>query len=247
MTLEDALAAGFAQRAYPVRSEWSTEGLDRLGGDCSVLVIVDVLSFTTSVDIALGRGARIQPLAKGDEAAKAGGAVLAGERTWTLRPSSLVDIPAGTLLAVPSPNGARLCARAASTGATVIAGCLRNAPAVARAALELAGDGPIGLIPAGERWGVTDGPLRPCLEDHLGAGAIAAALLDLGAGPASPEASLAAAAYRSVDDPRRTLLDCVSGRELIAHEDVGDVELAAQAGVSATVPLLTDGVLGERG
>jgi 2-phosphosulfolactate phosphatase len=221
-----------------VRLEWAAEGVAALAPDCAVLVVVDVLSFTTSVDVALSRGARVLPLRSRDaaavETARRAGAVLAapsnltggaaadrrpnlggtgggtsahavaggaGDGTsadpaagetagavpadaaggagdgWTLRPASLRSLPAGLLLALPSPNGAMLSVAAAATGATVLAGCLRNATAVARAAVAVSGGGSIGVVPAGERWGVTSGPLRPALEDLLGAGAIVSALL----------------------------------------------------------------------
>jgi 2-phosphosulfolactate phosphatase len=119
----------YTQAGYDIRFEWGAEGVAALAGSCGVLV-VDVLSFSTAVDVAVARGARILPLPWRDEraaaAAKAAGAVLAGERSWTLRPSSLVDIPAGTLLALASPNGATLCARAAATGTRVVDGVLTN-------------------------------------------------------------------------------------------------------------------------
>ena len=52
----------------------------------------------------------------------------------SLRPSSLLDLAAGTVLALPSPNGASLCARPPASTRVVLAGCLRNATAVAAAA-----------------------------------------------------------------------------------------------------------------
>ncbi|WP_253770146.1 2-phosphosulfolactate phosphatase [Goodfellowiella coeruleoviolacea] len=229
--------------------EWGGEGVTALAGRCAVLVVVDVLSFATSVDLALGRGGRVLPLPWRDEraaeAARAAGAVLAGEQRWTLRPSSLVDLPRGTLLALPSPNGATLCARAAGGGCRVLVGCLRNARAVAAAAVRLAGGGPIGVIAAGERWGVVAGPLRPGIEDLLGAGAVISALVEFGHAGLSPEAEVAAIAYRGVADGDlvAVLAGCCSGRELIAQGDGDDVVLAAEHGVSAVAPVLVDGVL----
>jgi 2-phosphosulfolactate phosphatase len=231
----------YTQDGFDVRLEWGPDGIDALVEACAVLVIVDVLSFSTAVDVAVGRGARILPLPWRDEraatAARAAGAVLAGERSWTLRPSSLVDIPAGTLLALSSPNGATLCRRAADAGVRVLAGCLRNAGAVARRAQELGG--PVGVIAAGERWSADGRPLRPGLEDYLGAGAIVAAMR----GTLSPEAAVAAAAFRSVTDIAATVADCTSGRELIKWNHPGDVELAGRLDVSDTAPVLMDGVL----
>jgi len=191
----------YEQDGCDLRLEWGRDGVAALGRHCAVLVIVDVLVFTTTVDIALGRGGRVLPLPWRDEraveAARAAGAKLVrgglagiegwsslvadgAKREWTLRPSSLVELPAGTFLAISSPNGATLCAAAAETGAVVLAGCLRNASAVARAAVSLAGGGPIGIVPAGERWRDTpDKRLRPGIEELLGAGAIADAILRL--------------------------------------------------------------------
>jgi 2-phosphosulfolactate phosphatase len=234
------------QTGYDVRLEWGAEGVAALGRECAVLVVVDVLSFSTTTDLVVGRGGRVLPVRWRDErgvaGARAAGALIAGEGGFTLRPSSVTEIPPGTLLALPSPNGATLCDAAASTGAHVLAGCLRNASAIAAKAHELGS--PIGLIAAGERWGVnifgaggTSGPLRPCVEDQVGAGAIAAALAGYGLSM-SAEAALAA---RSTDGT--ALAGCVSGRELIEAGHGGDVALAAQTDVSDTAPVLSEGVL----
>ncbi|WP_233573636.1 2-phosphosulfolactate phosphatase [Amycolatopsis panacis] len=144
-----------------------------------------------------------------------------------------------------------MCATAAETGAHVLAGCLRNASAVAAKASALAGGEPVGVIPAGERWGVDlfnpgeeFGPLRPCVEDQLGAGAIVAALAEDGRS-LSAEAALAKAAY-SASDVHAALRTCVSGRELATAGHGNDVTLAAQLDVSGSVPVLSDGVLEAR-
>ncbi|HEX5403584.1 MAG TPA: 2-phosphosulfolactate phosphatase [Pseudonocardiaceae bacterium] len=244
------IEATFAQDGYDIRFEWGTEGVDVLAGECGALVIVDVLSFSTSVDVAVARGARILPLPWRDEraaaAAKAAGAVLGGERSWSLRPASLLDIPAGTLLALPSPNGATLCTRAAATGTRVLAGCLRNARSVAGQALAAAGGRPVGVIAAGERWPSVDGrPLRPAVEDMLGAGAIVAAMRVLGGGTASAEAAVAASAALAVDDMAAMIAACSSGRELIGWDHPQDVELAGELDVSTAAPVLVDGVLSD--
>ncbi|MGW5717567.1 2-phosphosulfolactate phosphatase [Amycolatopsis sp. NPDC003865] len=234
------------QSGYDVRLDWGGEGVAALGRECAVLVVVDVLSFSTTTDFVAGRGGRVLPVRWRDERgvarARAAGAVVAGEGAFTLRPSSVTEIPSGTLLALPSPNGATLCDAAAATGAHVLAGCLRNASAVAAKARELGG--PVGLVAAGERWGVdifghgeAFGPLRPCVEDQVGAGAIAAALAVLGA-KLSPEAALAA---RSVDV--EALVSCVSGRELTEAGHGGDVALASRLDVSDAAPMMREGVL----
>ncbi len=241
----------WGQRESDIRLEWGPEGIDALKDGCAVLIIVDVLSFCTTTDLVLGNGGRVLPVRWRDrragEEAKAAGAILAGEGEWTLRPCSVTEIPSGTLLALPSPNGATLCDAAATTGAHVLAGCLRNASAVAARAAGLADGRPIGVVPAGERWGIdvlgdegTFGPLRPCVEDHLGAGAIVAALSHYGR--MSAEARLAAIAAEATDIPE-ALAECSSGRELAAAGHANDVTLAARLDTSSTVPVLRKGIL----
>ncbi|MFD9964343.1 2-phosphosulfolactate phosphatase [Amycolatopsis sp. NPDC058986] len=246
------MAATWGQPGYDVRLEWGGEGVGALGGVCAVLVVVDVLSFCTTTDLVLARGNQVLPVKWGGErgiaVARGAGAIIAGEGEWTLRPSSVTEIPAGKLLALPSPNGATLCEAAATTDALVLAGCLRNASAVAARALELAEGRPIGVIPAGERWGVDllseaveFGPLRPCVEDQLGAGAIIAALA-AASRSLSPEAALAAAAFGATDITD-ALTRCASGQELIAAGHANDVVLAAQPDVSTEAPVLTERIL----
>ncbi|MDT7787146.1 MAG: 2-phosphosulfolactate phosphatase [Pseudonocardiales bacterium] len=217
----------FAQEGYQLKLEWGPEGVDVLRG-CDVLVIVDVLSFTTSVDLVVGNGGQVRPSRW-------------KPRNGTLRPASLVD--ATGLVELPSPNGSNLCSLAGETGAHVLAACLRNASAVAKRASELGET--IGVIPGGERWGInmagageSFGPLRPCVEDYLGAGAVLAAL----SGSASPEVQLAVTAFNNTD-VAAAVRACGSGQELISHGHAADVELAVQLGVSNAVPVLIDGVL----
>ncbi|MFI9503533.1 2-phosphosulfolactate phosphatase [Nocardia sp. NPDC052566] len=241
----------FRQEHYRVRLEWGREGVEQLAGECGVLIVVDVLSFSTSVDIAVGRGGRVLPIPlrhndpRAAIEAERAGAVLAAakyEPGWSLSPSSLLELPANTLLALPSPNGATLSARAAEFDTRVIAGSLRNASAVAEAAVDLAGDLPIGVIAAGERWGVVEGPLRPSIEDYLGAGAIAAALLDHRDG-GSPEARLAATAFRAAGrELPRLVAEAISGQELADAGLAADVRLAAELDASIAVPVLVDGI-----
>ncbi len=154
---------------------WGLNGLQSLAPTSDVVVIVDVLSFSTAVDIAVGRGAVILPYPY-DEAsaptfAEEQNAVLAQPRRagggqLSLSPSSLESLVPGTRLVLPSPNGSMLSRETGSL--PTLAGCLRNTSAVARQALSLGRS--IAVIAAGERW--PDGSLRPALEDLLGAGAI---------------------------------------------------------------------------
>ncbi|MEU7481413.1 2-phosphosulfolactate phosphatase [Lentzea sp. NPDC042327] len=223
----------FSQEGYRLRLEWGPEGIDALKG-CDVLVVVDVLSFTTSVDLVVGNGGQVRPSRWGPESGR------------TPRPASLAG--ATGLVELPSPNGSNLSSLAATTGAHVLAACLRNAEAVAERAAQLGEV--VGVVPGGERWGLDVlgtgprefGPLRPCVEDHLGAGAVLAALASrLPAGQASPEAELAITAFTHTDVVR-AVRECGSGRELTGNGHAADVELAVALGVSRVVPQLVEGV-----
>ena len=227
-----------------IRCEWGLKGIEALGSQVSVLIVVDVLSFSTAVDIAVGRGAIIHPFPYGDPdaarvaAEKVGAMVATAKRAaggqFSLSPASLRILRPGDRLLLPSPNGSRLSLACGRT--PVLTGCLRNARAVAVKALELAGRGDIGLIPAGERW--PDDTLRPAIEDLIGAGAIIDAL----GGAMTAEARVARDAWRAAQGDLDTLIgDCQSGRELIDRGFEIDVSLALERDVSAVAPMLRDG------
>jgi 2-phosphosulfolactate phosphatase len=222
------------QNGYAVRLEWGAEAVSALCSRCAVVIVVDVLSFSTSVDIVLGRGGTVR--------------LTTEESSYQQRrPAALAEQPAGTQVLMTSPNGGRLCAMASALGTRVLTGCLRNARAVAAVAAGLADEQPIGVVAAGEQWGVdlltddkaTAGTLRPAIEDQLGAGALVSELLKLGQSPASPEAALAATTYRAAAPYLGDLLaECASGRELIATGHGEDLKLAADVECSTVAPVL---------
>jgi 2-phosphosulfolactate phosphatase len=230
----------FDQSGFDVRCEWGENGIRHLAADADVVVIVDVLSFSTCVEIANSRGAVVFPYRWKDESAAAFAASvsaeLAGVRragcAYTLSPASLIDIPAGARLALPSPNGSAL---SLATGTTpTLTACLRNCRAVATAAAKY---GPrVAVIPAGERW--DDGSLRPAFEDWVGAGAIISHL----EGGLAPEARAALSAYLDAKpDLKHLLKQCGSGRELTERGFEQDVEIASELNVSECAPTLMDG------
>jgi 2-phosphosulfolactate phosphatase len=148
-----------------VRFEWGRRGLEAIGPGSDVIIVVDVLSFSTCVDVATSRGAVVLPYRWRDESAAAyaaaNDAVLAGNdrlaaEGYSLSPASLERIPAGTRLVLPSPNGSTLSLLAATYGTTLTA-CLRNSAAVAAAARRLGGA--VAVVACGEQW--PDGGLRP--------------------------------------------------------------------------------------
>ena len=106
---------GFLQAEFEVRCEWGLQGLTQLGAVSDVIVIVDVLSFTTAIDVAIARHSVILPYPlKGERAsayARAHHAQLASPDRGTgfsLSPASLESLPDGYRLVLPSPNGAAL-------------------------------------------------------------------------------------------------------------------------------------------
>lgn len=232
----------FDQKEYDIRFEWGLSGVKALASVSDVMIIVDVLSFTTCVDIVVGNGGSVLPYQGKAEAladyAKSMGALFASrtrqrEAAYSLAPSSLLTIPAGTRLVLPSPNGSTLSL--ATEGVSTMAGCLRNAKAVATKGSQLGER--ISVIAAGERW--PDGLLRPALEDLMGAGAVIAYLK----GRLSPEAQMAVAGFHHVQsDLADILLRCGSGKELVDRGFEEDVWLASKLNVSNAAPLLVEGV-----
>ena len=250
--------AEHSQRGWDLRFEWGADGLAAVGPGAATVVVVDVLRFTSAVSVAVGRGAEVLPYAwRMDDAARAYAAAhdaeLAGWREhggWSLSPTDLARIPAGSRLVLPSPNGSALAfaARDVVPDAAVLAGCLRNAAAVAAVAAERAG--PVAVVAAGERWRGSRGALRPSVEDLLGAGAVLRALrsgLAVGAGvgavrrepTVSPEGRVAIAAFEAArHDLGAWLADTASGRELVAIGFGDDVQAAAVLDAEEVAPVL---------
>jgi 2-phosphosulfolactate phosphatase len=230
---------------------WGPTEAAVLARDAACLVVVDVLSFTTAVGVAVEAGTAVYPYhwrdATAAEYADRRNAVLAvgrseatPEHPWSLSPAALRAAPPTPRLVLPSPNGSAIAATAGDV--PVVAASLRNPTAVARW-LARRGYGsearPVAVVAAGERW--PDGSLRPALEDLLGAGAVLAALCALGPYEPTPEARAAATLWEATEDPASMLRRCDSGRELYEYGYPQDVAVAAEVDTSETVPVLTDG------
>lgn len=228
------------QSDFSVRFDWGPNAAGSVAS-ASAVVIVDVLRFTTAVEAGVSRQARVYPYRWRDASARrfaqSVGARFGDEADPTgpsLSPLSLLQLSPGEAVVLPSPNGSTCAALAAETGATVVAGCLRNAEAVGARLGEHYGT--ITVVACGERW--PDGSLRPALEDFLGAGAVLAHL----GGERSPEARAAVAAWRdAVDRMEEVLFACVSGKELVEKGWVDDVVYSAEHCVSEVVPVLRQG------
>jgi len=229
----------FDQSEFDLRCEWGLLGLRAVQASADAVVVVDVLSFSTAVDVAVSRGAVVYPYRWKDDSARrfamSKRALLAGSRKepgFSLSPSSLLAISAGTALVLPSPNGSALSLDVDRL--PTFTACLRNARQVARCAASRGRR--IAVIAAGERW--EDGSIRPCVEDLAGAGAVLSQL----PGTRSPEAEVAISAFLAARARLwETLSRCSSGRELVEAGFANDVALAAEYGVSSAVPMMVEG------
>jgi 2-phosphosulfolactate phosphatase len=214
---------------------WGLAGARSLAADADLIVVVDVLSFTTAVSVAVSCGATVRPIGIDDQLpALSPGDVLAGPRDGpgpTLSPLTLRELKPGQRLILPSPNGAAIAA--ALDDVPAVACALRNTAAVVGWLQALGGR--IGIVAAGERD--DDGGWRPSYEDALGAGAIAARLV----ARCSPQAQAAAVAYREAHDHlEERLRTSRSGAALCDSGFAGDVLAAAELDVDDVVPVWRD-------
>jgi 2-phosphosulfolactate phosphatase len=250
----EALASdAHTQSRYEVRFEWGIAGAANIVSGVGAIVVIDSISFTTTVEIAVTHGLEIIPFdGAGDiaELAERHGAIVGGPRGGegiTLSPSSItpesVAEALSTRVVLSSLNGSRVSAAVATQGVPVIAASLRNRTAVAEwiRDQQVAEGSRLGvaIVAAGERR--SDGTIRFAVEDLLVAGAVIEALADLGIDNSSPEAAAAAAAYSGLRNATKHLLTAsTSALELIAAGQRRDVELATELDISRTVPVLRE-------
>jgi 2-phosphosulfolactate phosphatase len=238
------------QPAAALRLEWGPTGAAAVAPGCGVAVVVDVLSFTTTLTVAADRGVTVWPhpwadataFAAARDATCAVGRSAAGPGRVSLSPGTVRAAPGLRRLVLPSPNGSAISAALAGTVPAVLGVSLRNRATAAAWLLARRAADPglrVAVVPAGERW--PDGSLRPAVEDLWGAGALVALLLDGGWPDAGPEARAAAAAFTALGDVAAALRACASGRELADAGYPDDVAVAAELDASRAVPLLRDG------
>ncbi|MGN6160594.1 MAG: 2-phosphosulfolactate phosphatase [Marmoricola sp.] len=247
------------QQQYEVRFDWGREGLRSIAHGAGAIVVIDAISFTTTVQMGVALGLQVQPYAglrHEAEAADAAGefadARLAGRRGSpgvSLSPSSMTEQNVSAFGAqravVPSLNGSRLTTLAAGYGVPVLAASLRNRTAVARWILDyqesLGHRAMVAVVAAGETR--TDETVRFAVEDLLTAGAVIDALGKIGIDACSPEAAAACAAYTGLERGiRHRFTASVSGGELLKDAQGDDIAVAYQTDVSTAVPVLVDGV-----
>lgn len=249
-----AAVGPYRQSASAIRFDWGMPGALAIADGSAVVVVVDVLSFSTALSVAIDHGVEVFPYRFRDASAAAfaasRGAMLAvgrreaGASGVSLSPLSVRSaageglLVQGGKLVLPSPNGSSIARQLGESGIPVVGASLRNAKAVAGWVRKTAGKRPVAVVAAGERW--PGDTLRPAVEDLWGAGAVISALLDAaGAGPASPEALSAVAAYRDLGrSVTRALSACASGQELIADGFGAEIAVAGELDRSALVPVL---------
>ena len=203
----------FDQRRYQVRHDWGVAGLQRLAPS-DVVVIVDVLRFSTTVTDAVARGESV-PLDASAHAVSLNGAAIAeaaGGSDATVLLGCLRNAAAVADAVLDIQHR-----RAERTSIAVVA------------AGELASREP-------------DAPLRFAVEDQLGAGAIVDALGALGIDHTSPESAAACEAFRGLRGAVRHLLTASgSGQELLDRDARDEVLDAAAVDAASVVPVLRDG------
>jgi 2-phosphosulfolactate phosphatase len=220
-----------------------------------LLVIIDILSFSSAVATAVQFGGFIIPCRDQAEAhstvihqpdvieavRRGGKGSTEGSTVYSLSPPSYIGFRGGATVALPSPNGAACC-RQAGDDTIVYTGCFLNCAAVASRISELlhSSSANVTVVASGERWGNQheDGHLRFAVEDYLGAGAILNSLPF----SKSPEAEVCANAFgysqRSLSE---MLHNCGSGIELRKKGYAQDVEHCSMLNVYDSVPVLRRG------
>ncbi|MFB3162080.1 2-phosphosulfolactate phosphatase [Neobacillus sp. 179-J 1A1 HS] len=241
----------FSQSPYVCRMEWGRRGAREAAERGDIIIIVDILSFSSTVVSALHFGAVIYPYppyGNGKQYAKEvnaeyilGRAEAAKAGKSTLSPVSFNEEHSKKRYVLSSLNGA-FCTWIASKAQALFIGSLLNAAAVASAAnqLRLKTKANITVIPCGEQWsngGEEEDTLRPAMEDYLGAGAILSYL----EGEKSPEAEVCMGAFLQAEPKLDALIwDSGSSRELRERGFAADVEHCSRLNVYQSVPILKD-------
>lgn len=238
--------------------DWGLAGVTTAAKRGDGVVIVDTLSFSTTVATALSRGMRILPCSSPAEIEAAQAlfpeAEVAVPRNdvpargrLSLSPVSFLadDLdPVPSTVIVWSPNGATCCRAAREHGATeVLIGTIINAAAIGRA-LSAGTDSDITVVACGERrHHAFEDPhgFRVALEDELGAGAVIASLDE--SFVLSVEAHVALDRFvDSRSELDHLLQECESGRELLDRRFESDVFHAGRHNTYDVVPrLASDG------
>ena len=204
----------FDQSTYQVRLEWGVAGLARLA-PADIVVVVDVLRFSTTVIDAVERGDEY-PLDAAAHALSINGAAVA----------EAADSRGALVLLGALRN-------ASAVAAAVLAEQQRRG-----------GRTSIAVIAAGELTGRdAAAAVRFAVEDQLGAGAIVDALGAVGIDHTSPDAAVAGESFRALRRAVKHLLTASgSGLELSETGRGDEVAHAAAVDAASVVPVLHEGI-----
>ncbi|MFD1888234.1 2-phosphosulfolactate phosphatase [Paenibacillus wenxiniae] len=243
----------YDQTPFDIKLEWGQRGARAAAERGDIVIIVDVLSFSSTVVTAVQYGAHIYPYPPPiNEQAKAYAQSIDAEIVWgraeslkygghSLSPITFTAADKNKRFVMCSLNGAA-CTWIAADAQALLIGCTLNATAVAEAAnrLRVTSGCAITVVPCGEKWPdamENENTLRPSIEDALGAGMILSRLK----GSISPEAEVCKGAYQYVKDSVQQLIwDSASGRELRERGHEQDVIHCSQLNQMNIVPVLRD-------
>ena len=240
----------YSQSGFQCRMDWGVRGVEEASSRGDIIIVVDVLSFSSTVTTAVHHGAIIYPFPRVGDIVAFGKAidaeVLLGRKEAREAGKPSLSAPSfrdeshrGKKFVLSSLNGAT-CAKASQKVPALLIGCLLNASAVARVADKIQKEtgANVTVIACGERWrGDAEDrrELRPAIEDYLGAGAI----LEKLTGTKSPEARLCITAFENAkSDLTELIWECASGRELRAWNFEDDVSYPSQIDTLNEVPIL---------
>ncbi|MCF7810108.1 2-phosphosulfolactate phosphatase [bacterium] len=230
---------------YKCRFDWGSEGAASAAERGDIIVIVDTLSFSTSVVTAVHNGGIIYPAVDQDDLLEIAGridAVKAVQRSkvpsegrFSLSPETFIELEAETSVILASPNGASCC-RAAKSASNVFVASLINAEAMGKTLeriMDLTGSN-VTLIACGEQLqsGLDNPGIRFAIEDMLAVGAILSYILK----DKSPEAQVCEAAFGAIEHFIDEMIwDSISGRELRSSGFGHDVNYSARMNIIDTV------------
>jgi 2-phosphosulfolactate phosphatase len=103
------------QPAFDTLFDWSAAGAVLLGRVCPVVVVVDVLRFTTAVEVGVARGAVVVPR-RWAEGRGADPGPAPGSPPCSLSPASPLGVPPAPGWSWRRPNGATVALAAAGAG-----------------------------------------------------------------------------------------------------------------------------------
>ena len=241
----------FNQAPFQCKMDWGERGTREASERGDIIIIIDILSFSSAVVNAVHHESIIYPFPKvGDieEFGKLVDAQVCLGRAEALEigmPSlsapSFGENHKGKRFVLSSRNGAT-CVKASRQDSNILIGSFLNASAVAIVANKLQKETGLNItvIACGEMWkgkGEEKREFRPSIEDYLGAGAI----LTLLEGTKSPEARVCISAFESCrENFKELILDSASGRELKAKGFPNDVIFALEFDKFKEVPITTN-------